>query len=687
MRARPDGRGRITPILVAAMSLVLFLAIGRSALQWPLLLWLPATLWSLWAGSAQRPFPLSGRLRFFALLALLLVAVAVAGVGNWLVMASQVLILALTFKALELRALRDIYQVAALVLLGLGIAAWLRVDLSLGLYLLLEVLLVPLALLWQGYWDVCRESGAAILRHHREDLAPLRRLVLFDLGFVLLLLPLLALFFLLLPRTPTPLWHWGATAGTAVSGFQAKLDPSDIRQLSLDPAVAFRARIEGPLPPPGELYWQGAILWHDDGGVRWSRGLPAAADFDRGAANAARTQGATWRETILLSPGEHEFLFGLGQMQAVQSSRPVRRLADGTWQLLEPTHEPLRYVAWASPLADASPLPPSLRAAALQLPARVDPQLRALAQRLRGADAQATVARILNWFANAGFRYSLKTPEAYPNGQSLSDFLLRTREGYCEYYAAGLATLLRLDGVPARVVVGYRGGEFNPVGGFWVVRQSMAHAWVQAWLPGRGWVRLDSTPAASGGAAGGAVATGSGKPLSSVDELWNWLQWQWLNWVIQFTPNKQRSLWSSGGRMLRNLDHGQGLKIPEIRTIGQDLSELGPLMWGLPAVAAGLLLLVWRRRRGSMVGTEFWQGRARRRLEAAGLGDSRPGTEFVALAQRDLPAPERRALGELIARQRYGPHADRAGDRALRQGLRALRRGRGAHFGRGAEHR
>ncbi|MGC8467555.1 MAG: transglutaminaseTgpA domain-containing protein [Acidithiobacillus sp.] len=678
---RPDPQGWVTPILVAGIALVLFLAIGNDALQWPLLLWLPATLWSLWAGPRDRTFPLSGRLRFLALLSLMLMAVAVAGLGNWLAMASQILILALSFKALELRQLRDVYQVSALALLGLGIAAWLRVDLALGFYLLLEVLLVPLALLWQGYWDARREQGALLAGRSGDGLVPLRRLILFDLGFVLLLLPLLVLFFLLLPRTPTPLWHWGAAAGTAVSGFQAKLDPSDIRQLSLDPAVAFRARIQGTLPRPDELYWQGAILWRDDGGANWSRGLPPAADFPQAQRADAHGDGTSWRETVLLSPGAHEFLFSLGQMQAVQSSRPVERLPDGTWRLREPSQEPLRYTALANPAGEFSPLPASLRAAALQLPAKIDPQVVDLARRLRGGDSQASVANILHWFASSGFRYSLKTPAAYPEGQSLSDFLLRTHEGYCEYYAAGLALLLRLDGVPARVVVGYRGGEFNPVGGFYVVRQSMAHAWVQAWLPGRGWVRLDATPAAPGSTTTDSAAAGQGAVLSGGAGLWNWLQWQWLNWVIQLTPAKQRSLWSAGGSMLQNLGHWQGPRLPRVQTLWQHGTHLGLLAGGLLAVAGVLLLRILRRRTGGGE-VELWQRRARRRLQRAGLGDSRPGTEFAALARADLSQEERRRLADLIRRQRYGPRADRAGDEALKRGLRAIQRRRGLGIGR-----
>ena len=71
--------------------------------------------------------------------------------------------------------------------------------------------------------------------------------------------------------------------------------------------------------------------------------------------------------------------------------------------------------------------------------------------------------------------------------------LFRTREGFCGHYASAFVTLMRAAHVPARVVTGYLGGEWNPIGEFLDVRQADAHAWAEVWLEGRGWTRIDPT--------------------------------------------------------------------------------------------------------------------------------------------------------------------------------------------------
>ena len=81
-------------------------------------------------------------------------------------------------------------------------------------------------------------------------------------------------------------------------------------------------------------------------------------------------------------------------------------------------------------------------------------------------------------------------------------FLQDVREGHCEYYASALALMLRSGGVPTRMVTGYRVAERNPIGGYAIVRERHAHAWVEAFLPGEGWVTLDGTPMASAASPG-----------------------------------------------------------------------------------------------------------------------------------------------------------------------------------------
>jgi hypothetical protein len=116
---------------------------------------------------------------------------------------------------------------------------------------------------------------------------------------------------------------------------------------------------------------------------------------------------------------------------------------------------------------------------------------------VRNHDARGVVTSALQFFRTQGFGYSL-TPGEYHN---LDEFLFRGRVGFCEHYATSFATLMRLAGIPARVVVGYLGGEYNDLGHFFLVRQADAHAWCEIWLPENGWTRVDPTAAVAPGRA------------------------------------------------------------------------------------------------------------------------------------------------------------------------------------------
>jgi hypothetical protein len=103
----------------------------------------------------------------------------------------------------------------------------------------------------------------------------------------------------------------------------------------------------------------------------------------------------------------------------------------------------------------------------------------------------AYVAAVLSYFRTGGFQYSLTPPKLDLN--SVDDFLFNTQRGFCGHYASAFVSLMRAAGVPARIVTGYLGGEWNPIGRYFIVRQSDAHSWAEVWLEGRGWTRIDPT--------------------------------------------------------------------------------------------------------------------------------------------------------------------------------------------------
>src|SRR5262249_8054876 len=141
------------------------------------------------------------------------------------------------------------------------------------------------------------------------------------------------------------------------------------------------------------------------------------------------------------------------------------------------------------------------RREALQLPPSISPTVRELAQSwtAQNSNPRSITNNALQFFRTQGFRYSLSPGEYRKN--DLDQFLFHRRIGFCEHYAASFATLMRLAGIPARVVVGYLGGEYNDLGHFVLVRQADTHAWCEVWFPDSGWTRVDPTTAVAPGRA------------------------------------------------------------------------------------------------------------------------------------------------------------------------------------------
>jgi len=155
----------------------------------------------------------------------------------------------------------------------------------------------------------------------------------------------------------------------------------------------------------------------------------------------------------------------------------------------------------------------------LEVPEALRAPLAAAADSLAGVDPSdasdpAARARALESALATRFTYSISFREAWvsarrarPHVDPVVLFLEDLQTGHCEYFASALTLLLRVEGIPARLVSGYRVAERNPLGGWSVVRERHAHAWVEAHLPGVGWTTLDGTPIALGTATEGLALT------------------------------------------------------------------------------------------------------------------------------------------------------------------------------------
>jgi protein-glutamine gamma-glutamyltransferase len=307
--------------------------------------------------------------------------------------------------------------------------------------------------------------------------------------------PLVVLLFVLFPRINTGLRFDFRANRSANTGFSDRLSPGSIAALASSSDIAFRAEFPGrTTAPPGSMYWRGAVMWHCDG-LEWrSPYVPVSLS---GLARQS-PKGNTIRQRITLAPHGTRWMFALDRPFDAPPGAILAR-GDYLWSV-QTIRKARRYEVVSSPAAAGKELTPGERREALEVPPWISPAVRELAQSwtTQTSNPRAVVNSALQFF-QSGFRYSLSPGEYRKN--DLEQFLFHRRIGFCEHYAASFATLMRLAGIPARVVVGYLSGEYNDLGHFFLVRQADTHAWCEVWLPERGWARVDPTTAVAPGRA------------------------------------------------------------------------------------------------------------------------------------------------------------------------------------------
>ena len=304
-------------------------------------------------------------------------------------------------------------------------------------------------------------------------------------------LPLTLILFILFPRVQGPLWGLPQDA-YASTGLDERMSPGSLSRLGMSEAVAFRVTYNGKPPRRDQMYWRGPVLWNFDGRT-WTPGisLPTIVPKFTGLDQAIDY-------VVTLEPHNKHWLFALDvpEKLTISDKVSVPAILTNDFQLLnkEPVHARMRYAARSSLVYRANVQESERQLQrALQLPRQGDPRARQLAAQWRAGskDDAAIINTALSYFSKNGFVYTLEPPLYGADG--VDDFLFGARQGFCEHYASAFVFLMRAANIPARVVTGYLGGEFNDVGNYYIVRQSDAHAWAEVWLAGQGWVRVDPT--------------------------------------------------------------------------------------------------------------------------------------------------------------------------------------------------
>jgi transglutaminase-like putative cysteine protease len=489
--------------------------------------------------------------------------------------------------------------------------------------------------------------------------------------------------FIVLPRLKTSVLQGGLRSGMSLSGFSDKVALGDVGRIRLDHSVVLRVEaLDGELPDPVDAYWRGLAFDAFDG-RSWSIS-PAEHAGLRQPINGIGRFGIELRpqndapvrvQRILREALDAEVLFSAGDARRIEG--PFQRLErDANGGLYVPGHGPerLRYTIWTSTpardvrrLAGERALPPvepgprRARSAKradryLALPpldARVAARAAAL---VAGAPNDYERALRLEAALRRDGRYTDSPPPLGDEKTSpIEAFVLGELEGHCEYFASAMVVLARAQGLPARLVNGFAGGQPNPVGGFIEVTQADAHAWVEIHFERSGWVRFDPTPPDRRLRAETALSLAErAAQLASAVELW------WFQRVVDYDSADQigalRALWrrfspeaASGLADAREEERERGRE-----RFGFDLEGWSdPRLLGALVALAGLLAAA-RFLRAKPQGPDpipLVYRRAQRILARRGIrrAPNVSALDFAEAVAARLPDPGARAFREITA--------------------------------------
>lgn len=464
--------------------------ISRSAVIWqliacvavvlPLIQWLP--LWVLLLGGgciAARLMIHSGRWSFphWSIRFLLVVAVAVGLLTSFNRDASLNAMVALLTVGLALKLLEIYRRRDALVLLYVALFLSATVFLfeqsilvALYMFFALGLVVAALVSVWQ---DPLREDMLRPLKQAWKLLLPS--------------LPLMLVLFFIFPRIG-PLWSVELDRSSARTGLSESMSPGDISRLTRSDELAFRAVFNTEPPLPTERYWRALVLSSFDG-REWTPGSPPQSHAET---LIPLSEPITYE--IVQERSHQRWLFALD----MPISAPSQAQLTSSRTLLS-NQEVTTRIQYSVTSVERYQLAPNLDQTSYafftQIPRNSNPRTQILAQQWFDEADQNVPKLIEQMFRhfNETFVYTL---EPQPLGRhSVDEFLFDTQQGFCEHYASAAAFLLRSVGVPARVVTGYQGGEWNASQNYLTIRQFDAHAWVEVWLEDRGWVRIDPTTA------------------------------------------------------------------------------------------------------------------------------------------------------------------------------------------------
>jgi hypothetical protein len=411
-------------------------------------------------------------------------------------------------------------------------------------------------------------------------------------------MPITLLIFFLFPRFTHNLSglvdseNFNGVKRSGFSGYGSNLQPGSISQLLQSDDLVFRARFKGSDPRSNDMYWRGDVLELNEG-FEWKKVSELTlAKSEVESSNSFTSKNANRKLPIdrvtyevMLEPHQNKWIFALERSLLIQgegiteskrkngvfttdrimSSRQtyfgeaqtegfLTLLAIMQWNhvSLQNQKDSIKSENFSKIFVQHAPLSPAMEDFVADFKSQISPESTRLNR----------VKVILDYFAKNDFRYSLSPGDRSMN---LEDFMLHGKSGFCEHYSSAFTILARALQVPARVVVGYHGGTYNPMGGFWTITQKNAHAWAEVLIESDVWVRIDPTSALPesetrelfniGSLSSDKKQSGNlfASLLSDASLYIDTLNYKWNGFFLDFDQNTQRDLFEEISSNLKSI--------------------------------------------------------------------------------------------------------------------------------------
>ena len=476
---------------------------------------------------------------------------------------ASLLMLGFAYKSLEVIQRRDGMVVILTGFVLIGVLFLYSQSMLITLYSFISVIVLTAAMIaiQQSGKQKCNHSVSKSSNGLKSGIFGNLRLAS---GMLLLCLPLMVLFFLFAPRFQ-PFWVVPTAGGHAKTGISDSMSPGDIAKLSQSDELAFSVNFEGKRPKQSDLYWRGLVLQHFDGKT-WTQedpetppellGKPTSSQL-RAPKAQIRIQGEAINYSIIYQKTGQPWMFALNPVMDIKGQAfygPDFRVVAKT-DIIEPVL--IKFSSYPDALKEVD-LDPATRQINLQLPENENPKSRLLAEQLFASSAskQEYIQRVMNRFREQQYFYTLRPP-ALGDKDTIDGFLIDSQKGFCAHYAGSFVFMMRAMGIPARVVSGYQGGEWNEKGQFLAVHQFDAHAWTEVWLEDKGWQRFDPTSMVApqrieqnlqaamqkegSFLEGKMLSLNKMKWLNGLRQQFDSLQYGWQRFVLNFDSDTQQN--------------------------------------------------------------------------------------------------------------------------------------------------